>query len=88
MYSMSCFFFYFQAPNSLGGNSGQFRLHLSHLGNGGLSLSLTRLEIGRSGGAIYLPSLVLHHTAWSTRKEMSTVSELGAQSSFRVVVST
>ena len=28
--------------------------------------------IGGSGGAIYLPYLVLHHTAWSNPKGMST----------------
>ena len=34
-------FFCYQAPNSLGGHSGQIRLHLSHQGNRGLSLSMT-----------------------------------------------
>ena len=39
---------------------------------------LKPLEIGASGGAIYLPYLVLHHTAWSTQKGMSTLYGLGA----------
>ena len=30
----------YQAPNSLGGRSGQFSLHLSHKGNRGFSLSI------------------------------------------------
>ena len=67
-------YFSYQAPNSLGGHSGRFSLHLSHQGIRGLSLSTTKpLEIGRSGGAIYLQYLVLHHTAWSTQRgQMST----------------
>ena len=67
-------FFCYQAPNSIGGHSGEFHLHLSHQGNRGSSLSMTKsLEIGGPGGAIYLPYLVLLHTAWSTRKGMSTL---------------
>ena len=51
---------------SLGGHSGQFSFHLSHQGNRELTLSMTLkpLEIGGPDGAIYLPCLVLHHTAW------------------------
>ena len=30
------------------------------------------IEIWGSGGAIYLPYLVLHHTAWSAQEGMST----------------
>ena len=30
------------------------------------------IEIGGPGGAIYLALLVLHHSAWSTQKGMST----------------
>ena len=33
--------------------------------------NLKPLEIWGSGGAIYLPYLVLHHTAWSAQKGMS-----------------
>ena len=33
---------------------------------------MTLLEIGESDDAIYLPYLVLHHTAWSPQKGMST----------------
>ena len=40
------------APNSLGGHGGQFSLHLSHQGKRRFILSI---EIGGSGGAIYLP---------------------------------
>ena len=29
------------------------------------------LEVGGSGGAIYLLNMVLHHTAWSAQKGMS-----------------
>ena len=36
------------------------------------------LEIAGSGGAIYLPYLVLHHTAWSKQKGMSTFKGLEA----------
>ena len=43
--------FCFHAPTSLGVHSGQFSLHFSHQGNRGFSLSM---EIGESGGAIYL----------------------------------
>ena len=40
---------------------------------------LTRgIEVGGSGGAIYLPCLVLNHTAWSAQKEISNV--LGTRS--------
>ena len=64
MYLLSCISVTMQAPNSLGGRSGQFRLHLSHQRNRRLSLSMTKpLEIGGSGGGIYLPYMVLHHTA-------------------------
>ena len=38
------------------------------------------LEIRGSGGAIYLPYLVLHHTAWSAQKGMSTFKGLGTYS--------
>ena len=38
------------------------------------------LEIVEPGGAIYLPYLVLHHTAWSTQKRMSTFLALAAYS--------
>ena len=38
------------------------------------------LKIGGSGGAIYLPYLVLYYTAWSTQKGMSTLQGLGAYS--------
>ena len=31
-------FFCYQAPNDQGGHSGQFSLHLSHQGNGGLEI--------------------------------------------------
>ena len=34
--------------------------------------NLKPIEIWGSGGAIYLPYLVLHHTAWSAQKGMST----------------
>ena len=53
-------FFRYQALNSLGGQSSQFSLYLSHQGNRGFSLSILKsLEIGGSGGATYLPYLVL-----------------------------
>ena len=44
--------------------------------NRGLSLSMT----GGAGGAVYIPYLVQHHTAWSTRKGMLTFSGLRAWS--------
>ena len=67
-------FFCYQAPNSQGGHSGQFSLHLSHQGNREFSLSMTKhLEIGVPGGAIYLPYMLLHQTAWSTQRGMSTL---------------
>ena len=37
---MAVSFFYYQAPNSVGGHSGQFSLHLSHQGIRGLTLSM------------------------------------------------
>ena len=46
--------------------------------NRGLSLSMISLEIGGPGGAIGLPLLVLHHTTWSDKKDMSTFKGLGA----------
>ena len=46
----------------------------------GFCLSITFLEIGGPGGAIYLPYLVLHHTAQSAQNEMSTLQGLGTQS--------
>ena len=36
------------------------------------------LEIGGPCGAFYLPYMVLHHTAWSTQKGVSTSQGLGA----------
>ena len=73
---LSCFFCY-QAPNGLGGHIGQFSLHLSHQGNRGFSLNMTKyLEIG-PGGAIYLPYLLLHHTALSTQNVNILVTSLG-----------
>ena len=57
------FFFCYQAPNSVGSYSGQFSLHLSHQDS-----VCKRIKIGGAGGAIYLPNLVPHHSAWSTHK--------------------
>ena len=59
-----CHVFLFPDINSLGGHSGQFSLHLYHQDSVGPE------TYRRSGGAIYLPYLVLHHTAWSTQKGM------------------
>ena len=36
-----------------------------------MNKTLQSLDVGGSGGAIYLPYLVLHHTAWSAQKWMS-----------------
>ena len=58
MYAMSCSFCY-QAPNSLGGHSGPFSLHLSHQENRGFSLRMTReiyLEIDLPGMTKKIPS--------------------------------
>ena len=41
MYFSVMYFFCYQAPNSLGGHSGQFSLHLSHQGDRGLCSSMT-----------------------------------------------
>ena len=34
---------------------------------------------GESGGAIYLPYMVVHHTDWSTQKGMSTLNSMPSQ---------
>ena len=59
-------FFCYQAPTSVGAT-------VVHL----VSTYLTRgieepkhLEVRRLGGAIYLPYLILHNTAWSAQKGM------------------
>ena len=39
---------------------------------------LKPLETGGAGGAIYLPNLVPHHSAWSTHKGRWTLQGLGA----------
>ena len=72
VYDMS---FLLPGTNGLGGHSGHCSLHLSHQGNRGLNLSMTLkpMGIGGSGGAIYLPYLVLCLTALSTQKGMSAL---------------
>ena len=62
-------------------HSGQFSFHLSHQGNRGSSLSMYRDRRSRYSSAIYLSYLVLHQTAWSALKGMSTSQGLGTQSS-------
>ena len=61
MYFSVMFFFCYLAPTSVGSHSGQFSLHLSHQDS-------VCIKIGGAGGAIYLPNLVPHHSAWSTHK--------------------
>ena len=50
--------------------SGHISSHLSHQVNRGQFLKSPKIR--GPGGAIYLPLLVLNHTAWSTPKGMST----------------
>ena len=66
-YAFFCYvFFCYQAPTILGGHSGQFSLQFYQQDSVWIR-HLKSLEIGGSGGAIYLPYLVLHHTAWSAQ---------------------
>ena len=67
MYFSVMFFFCYQAPNSVGSHSGQFIVYIC-LTRIQFDYDCKHIEIGGAGGAIYLPNLVPHHSAWSTHK--------------------
>ena len=64
--------YFLLAPNILDNVAIVVHLVYTYLTRIQFDYNLKPIEIWGSGGAIYLPYLVLHHTAWSAQKGMST----------------